>query len=206
MGRIVKEKVGPPYSKKQKASSSAGLKKKSSLRAEKSQLRRQISSSSEQSWQKTVAPTFHQPHSNESQSVGPHPDRLMAHEAGDLDEEPDEDDEDEEDKEDVEENILTCLEKYSESERNRAIGKIFALKIWPWPSSDWWIGQSEELTLVPVRNDENMGEVLAVSKKNLNLVMKEQFHTFLTLDMGILMEDWTQKVFKTQVTTLHLIL
>ena len=132
--------------------------------------------------------------------MGPHSDRLMVCEAGDLDEEPDEDEED------VEENILTCLEKYLESERNRAIGKIFMLKIWPWPSSDWWIGRSKELTPVLVRNDENMGEVLAASKKNLNLVKKEQFHTFLTLDMGISMEDWTQKVFKTQVTTLHLIL
>ena len=69
-----------------------------------------------------------------------------------------------------------------------------------------WIGWSEELTLVLVRNDENMGEVLAASKKNLNPVKKEQFRTFLTIDMGISMEDWTQKVFKTQVTTLHLIL
>ena len=63
----------------------------------------------------------------------------MAREAGDLDEEPNEDDEDKEDKEDkedVEENILTHLEKYSESEWNRAIGKIFVLKIWQWPSSD----------------------------------------------------------------------
>ena len=131
---------------------------------------------------------------------------MQQREAGDLDKESDEDDEDDEDEEDVEENILTRLEKYSESERSRAIGKIFALKIWPWPSSDWWIGWSEELILVLVRNDENMGEVLAASKKNLNLVKKEQFRTFLTLDMGISMEDWTQKVFKTQVTTLHMIL
>lgn len=92
---------------------------------------------------------------------------------------PDQEDEDEDEEDDEE--MLERLQKLSEDERNKAMGKIFALKFWPWPSPTWWIINARG-------NRSRMGGLEA--KKS------GEFISFLGIDMGLSTEDWMHPNFR----------
>ena len=92
------------------------------------------------------APTFYQPTSSprlSSPSSGHHSCRPVVP-PGNSDEGDDDEDEDEEDEEDIEGAVLKKLEMLSKEQRYMMIGKLYAIKIWAWPSLSWWIGDETE--------------------------------------------------------------
>ena len=128
------------------------------------------------------APTYYQPQS-------PHP--------GGENSEGDEDDDDEDD-----EPVLGRLQKLPKHGQYTMIGKIFALKIWPWPSSNWWIGDEG----AGVATEEPTGtlalvkdKAVAHAKKMLDPVKKNQFAAFLSIDMGIMADEWMTPTFRSKV-------
>jgi len=152
------------------------------------------------------APTFYQPneppHPQGSQSARRHPHRPTAsQESRDLDEGDGEDSDDnegdgEDDEEEGDDAVLANLQRLTKYERYKAIGKIFALKIWPWPSSNWWIGD-EGASAAPEEGSGPMKELAATKK--LDAKKKIEFTAFLYIDMGIADGDWMATKFKSQV-------
>ena len=64
------------------------------------------------------------------------------------DEEDEEDEEEEEEEEDYECAMLKRLDTLPKDQQYRMISKMFALKIWAWPSSSWWIGDDSATEVV----------------------------------------------------------
>jgi hypothetical protein len=96
--------------------------------------------------------------------------------------------EEEEDEEDDSEAVtLRRLSQLPEEERFKAIGKMCALKIWPWPSPNWWITN----TGGGARTHESHGD--------LDTRMKNEFTTFLGIDMGMSADEWMRPKFRQEV-------
>ena len=76
------------------------------------------------------------------------------------------------------------------SVNNRAIGRMFALKIWLWPSPNWWITGASKTSSQGACADQG---------DDLDVNMKKEFQGFLLIDMGMLTEDWSQPDFKREV-------
>ena len=67
---------------------------------------------------------------------------------------------------------------------------MFALKIWPWPSPNWWITGASKTSSQGACADQG---------DDLDVKMKKEFQGFLLIDMGMLTEDWSQPDFKREV-------
>ena len=187
-----KQRLGSVSPKKRTAASTKGLSK-----ARKRVLVRQISASlsetSSRGGRRQNAPTFHQPQSpdHDSESVGRHSGHSTVRKHGDVDE----DLESDEDDEGVEEVL-----KHPKNRRHKLIGKMFTLKAWPWPSSNWWIGDEEPAVAVSEKASKNMKEKLAAAKKKLDAIKKEELAAFLVIDMGMSEEEWMTAEFRSSVT------
>jgi len=122
--------------------------------------------------------------------------------------EPEELDEDEQDEEeeqgDSENEVLNRLEKLPRHRWYKALGKLFTMRIWPWPSSNWWIGdldRDEEAVVMPRHRGLDPEEAkLAEDKKKLETMARNKFNGFLIIDMGIPAEEWMSNEFRSQVT------
>jgi hypothetical protein len=121
------------------------------------------------------APIFYQP--SDSRQLPSHPDR-----PNDSREASEREDEDED------EGTLANLQKLPEDERNRLIGKLFVLKIFPWPSPSWWI-----LNAGGTRNRSQTDQTGNSDPK------KEKFVAFLGIEMCMLTEEWIQPHFRQEV-------
>lgn len=111
-------------------------------------------------------------------------------------------DDEEDDSEDEEvETTLDRLDKLPNDQRYTAIGKMFALKIWPWAPSSWWIGDEEvaEVAEASIRNSSQT-KVLALQRKHLEAKVRGDFKAFLFMNAGILAEEWKTTQFRSQVT------
>lgn len=202
-----KQKVGPVDTGGSKKTRTTGSRQ---LKVQKKRLLRRISSGrsvpSSGEGERRNAPTFYQP------SQSPRRDSQLArHRSGrstcqaprdsDDEEEDEEEEECDSDDEGGEKAALERLRKLPESERYKVIGKVFALKIWPWPSSDWWIG-GEEVTEAPrntAKDPNSAKEKLLAAKKKLPVTKKREFAAFLVMDMDISSDIWMTKVFRSQV-------
>jgi len=140
------------------------------------------------------------PHSQDSQSAGRHPHHPTARGPQDLGEDDDEgnndDDGSEEGDEEGDEDVLAHLQKLIKYEGYKVISKVFALKIWPWPSSNWWIGD-EGVSVTPEEGWGPMKELAAA--KNLDAKRKTKFVAFLYINMGIPDDEWMSSKFRSQV-------
>lgn len=190
--------LGRRASKKQKLSSgtNGSPKKRASKTSKirKAKHIRQVSSelSSVDGRRQKPSQTFHQP-LPDSQSVGRQPGRSTAA-YEDIDDEPGEEDEEED------------IPEGSADSRYKSIGKAFALKVWPWPSPNWWIG--DEVVTMPLDDatGTRMKDKLARAKGRLDIIKKAEFTTFLGLEMGISTEEWKTKKFRSEVTIPFVIL
>jgi len=121
--------------------------------------------------------------------------------------EPEELDEDEQDEEeeqgDSENEVLNRLEKFPRHRWYKALGKLFTMRIWPWPSSNWWIGDldyDEEAVVMPRHRGLDPEEAkLAEDKKKLEAMVRKKFNGFLAIDMGMPAEEWMSNEFRSQV-------
>jgi len=104
-----------------------------------------------------------------------------------------EDDNDEE----SEGTVLEQLEKLPSDQRYRAIGKMFALKIWAWPSSSWWIG--DEVVERPPAGRVSQAEDFVLRRRKLEATKQREFSGFLFVDMGISRDEWMTPIFKSEV-------
>ena len=114
-------------------------------------------------------------------------------EGGEGGEDEGEDDDDEE----SEGTMLEQLEKLPSDQRFRAIGKMFALKIWAWPSSSWWIG--DEVVERPPARRVSQAEDFVLRRKKLDAMKQREFSGFLFVDMGISRDEWMVPIFKSEV-------
>lgn len=129
------------------------------------------------------APTFYQPLPSGSRQRESHPDRPQP--SGTPSDE-------EEAEEATQEAMLARLSKLPEDEYHKVIGKIFALKVWPWPCSSWWIISSKGATARGSRADQI---------SDLDAQKKDSFRTFLMIDMGMSTEEWIRPKFRQEVST-----
>jgi len=93
--------------------------------------------------------------------------------------------------------MLEQLEKLPSDQRYRTIGKIFALKIWAWPSSNWWIG--DEVVEKPPARRIIRAEDFVLRRKRLEAMKQREFSGFLFVDMGISRDEWMTSIFKREV-------
>ena len=158
------------------------------------------------------APTFRQPRPD-SQSAGHHAGSSTAHGTGYLDNENEGEDDaeaymeiDGEDDGDGDEDVVTRLQNGPKDQRYKAIGKLFALKVWPWPSSNWWVGDEGEITMSRnvTRTSNPVREKLTAAKNKLEAMMKKDFTVFLGIDMAMSEDEWMTTKFKGQVSALYL--
>jgi hypothetical protein len=95
--------------------------------------------------------------------------------------------EEEEEEDDSEAASLKRLNQLPEEERYKAIGKMWALKIWPWASPNWWIVNTSGGPRIRGREDD------------LDSRMKSEFITFLGIDMGMSSDEWMHPKFRREV-------
>ena len=119
----------------------------------------------------------------------------------DEEDEGDEDDDEEEEEEDCERAMLKRLDTLSKDQQYRMIGKMFALKIWAWPSSSWWIGDDSATEVVekPTKKQQGRAEELASRRMELDAAKKREFLVFLSIDMGLSHDEWMKHIFKSEV-------
>ena len=91
--------------------------------------------------------------------------------------------------------------------RYKAIGKIFTLKIWPWPSSSWWIGD-EGASVAPEQSTRRLklAQKLDVAKKGLDAKKRAKFVAFMYIEMNIPEDEWLSSEFRSQVSILYITL
>ena len=65
---------------------------------------------------------------------------------------------------------------------------MFALKIWPWPSSNWWITDVQD-----------------AQTDDLEAKIKAQFRAFLLTEAGMFTEDWSPPKFRKEVFFLFIL-
>lgn len=114
---------------------------------------------------------------------------------------------DEDDNDDLgDEALLDRLHKLTQYARYKAIGKIFALKIWPWPSSNWWIGD-EGANAVPEQATRrlSLAQKLDAAKKGLDAKKRAELVAFMYIEMGVPEDEWLSSRFRSQVLILHVI-
>ena len=148
-----------------------GIQRVSSIESQSGRPRRirRRRSSTNQGDREDETPTFYQQASGSRQQATQRPDRLGT---------PDNSDEDEEGG-----GASGLSSEKPDEERNKSLGKIFALTIWPWPSSSWWI----------------------VNRRNTNPTSdpdfkeRDRFITFLAIDMGLETDEWTRMAFQQEV-------
>ena len=99
---------------------------------------------------------------------------------------PDEEDEDDEDIDEDEGAVFKRLERLSKSDQYVSIGKMFALKVWPWVSPSWWITGSEGASKTPHPQDPDA-------------VQKNAFMVFVDIQMGVSSLEWRGSLFKSKV-------
>ena len=75
-----------------------------------------------------------------------------------------------------------------DGERYKAMGKTFALKVWPWPSPNWWVTSLER--------NEQPGKAIQPGSPEAR---KNQFTTFVGFDMDLSSEEWGKPHFKREV-------
>ena len=76
------------------------------------------------------------------------------------------------------------LNRLPQDERYKAIGKIFALKLWPWVSTGWWI-----IGTGAGANDQTGPEAK----------MRDNFRTFLGVEMCMDTVEWMRPQFRQEV-------
>ena len=85
-------------------------------------------------------------------------------------------------------------------------GRKFALKIWPWPSSSWWVGDSAEEQAAPaprsVRGLSEEEKKLEEAKRRLDTKIRAEFLKYVRLDLDLSDEVWKTKKFRAEVTVL----
>ena len=124
------------------------------------------------------APTFYQP--RESQRQMGRQDHQGSPGDSTDEQQPEEESEDE--------GMLAGLPRDARA-RSRMMGRIFALKIWPWPPSMWWIAKTEggRAKLQP----DGTGQ--------LEDQVEVQFVGFLGIEMGMMDDEWMNTEFRQEV-------
>ena len=117
------------------------------------------------------------------------------------DEEDEEDEEEEEEEEDYERAMLKRLDTLLKDQQYRMIGKMFALKIWAWPSSSWWIGDDSATEVVekPAKKRLDRAEEFALRRTKLDAKKKQEFLVYLLISVGISRDEWMKQIFKSEV-------
>ena len=142
--------------------------------------------------QRQETPAFYQPGPSKSRSAGPrqsHPEACRPE---------DEEEEEQEDEEEDFEDQASMLERFRQLpkyQRYKSLGKLFAMQVWSWPASHWWIGDLS-----------GSDQTDATDREKLENKKMHRFKSFLEFDMDIPEEEWMSPGFKTQVTVPHVIL
>jgi hypothetical protein len=163
--------------KKRKATSSA----KTTHRALKRKIRRISSSESEQHQRRNQLPSTNQDEGR--------PARTFYQPAANPQHRTNSDDDEEEEEEEEGGGVSALSDRLPEDKRYKAMGKIFALKIWPWPSPGWWIS-----------NIGTGNQTRANQTTDLDAKMRDKFITFLGFDMGMSTEEWMRPGFMQAVS------
>ena len=96
--------------------------------------------------------------------------------------------------------VVDALLKLPTDQRYMSISKMFALKLWPWVSPNWWLGE-EQVTKVP-RGSTRMSsaEKKVLERKKLEEKNRWEFKTFMLIDMDISSEEWMTAQFRSNVS------
>ena len=111
-----------------------------------------------------------------------------------------------EDDGDGDEDVVTCLQNSLKDQQYKVIGKLFVLKVWPWPSLSWWVGDEGEITTLRnvTQTSNPVREKLTAVKNKLEAMLKKEFTMFLGINMAMLEDEWMTTKFKGQVSALYL--
>ena len=177
----------------------------------KKRLIRTISAASENSGQRGKTPTFHQPGPSTSRQAGRHHQRRLMPASGDEEEEGSNEGSgsDEEDVED-DEDALERLQRLPVGRWYKALGKMFTLRIWPWTSQNWWIGDlDQEVVEAPKCTSGSLDPMqakLATAKEQLETKAMNRFKEFVVIDMAIETNEWMSREFRSKVPILRVAL
>jgi len=100
--------------------------------------------------------------------------------------------------------VLSRLRKRPKDRWYKSLGKLFAIRIWPWTTTNWWIGDlGGEAIMGPGYASKKQDPERAKSakeKKKLDMAAMQRFNVFLNIDMGIPEGEWMSQEFMSQVT------
>ena len=78
------------------------------------------------------------------------------------------------------------------------MGKVFALKVWPWPSPTWWITGTNK---PKATKDQSRFDMLGDPDAK-----KPEFEAFVAFDMALSRDEWQdQPQFRQEVFSLHIL-
>ena len=94
-------------------------------------------------------------------------------------------------------------EPKSLNDKHQALGKIFALTIWPWPSPSWWISDPEEVEVPRNKRLSKKQQETKEAKQKLDAKKHLEFLNFIRLDNDVPYDVWTSKAFQSAVTVFY---